>query len=244
MTYASWPEIFPTANQPDHESHLDWTYACGDPHCVWTTYHKTKSGAESERERHHENDLCPYTETRMLLADGGGFMPVGPSIIEKYWLELDRVTKALMDQRPRFKNDEMSPEELEGYFKLQGQAQGIAIALQIISEPHFEDVTAVSKWSLKRYRMSKGEIDFMPTPGVQGHNPMPEPTKVQPKATRKSSPIKRGPKADPKTGKFRAMSNEDREHLKGMIEQGLPDAVIQGMLKISEEQFETEKSKL
>lgn len=245
MTYTSWPEVYPTVNQPEHEKHLDWTYECGVEGCTWVTYHRSQEGARAERERHHEHDLCPYTDARRIITEKGALeLPVGPSIIEKYWLELDKVTKLLMDQRVRFKNDEMTTDELEGYMKLQGQAQGIAYCLQVISVPHFEDVPAVSRWALKRYRMSRGDIEHMDTPGVQGYNPMPEPTRELAKPAARKAAAKRGPKAAPETGKFRAFSDEDRTHLTGMVNQGLPDAVIQSILKISPEQFDKEKAKL
>ena len=166
-------------------------------------------------------------------------MPAGPSLIENIWTELDRVTKAIMDQRPRFKNNEMTPDELEGYFKLQGQAQGLAISIQIISTPHFEDVTAVSKWSLKRYHMNAGRIDFMDTPGCKGYNPMPPPTRELGKQPKRSSPA-----TAIKTGKFKALSDEDRQHLINMHQKGLPAGAIQGMLKITPEQYDYEVSKV
>lgn len=169
-------------------------------------------------------------------------MAAGPSIIEKFWEELDRVTKEILDQRPRFRNDEMTDDEIEGYCKLLGQAQGLAIAIQIISVPHFPDVMAVSKWSLKRYKMNSGQIDFEDTPGCKGYNPMPAPSREVPKT--RAKPSKTGPAANPKTGKFKAMDDETREHLANMVKQGLPDTVIQSILKITEEQFDHEKSKL
>lgn len=265
MTHASWPEIFPTVNQPDHEAHLDWTFACGAANCTWETYHRSQKGAQAERERHHDNGLCPYTEVRRIYDETERrLVPAGKSIIEKYWEELDKITKLIMDQRAAFKNGDMetgSP-EYDGYLKLQGQAQGLALSIRIISSPHFRpkdagppdwddapgatpDFSEVSKWALKRYRMNRGEIDFMDTPGCKGYNPMPEPTrelnKTAPKAAAKPA---RGPKADPKTGKFRAFSDEDREHLRNMLGKGIPEGAIQSMLKLSDEQFEAEKNKI
>lgn len=239
MAYASWPEIFPTVNQPDHENHLDWTYECGDNDCGWRTFHRSKAAAEAERERHQLNS-CPYTEVRKVLNEERSLVPAGKSVIEKYWEELDRVTKEILTQRPRFKNNEMTPEELEGYFKLQGQAQGLAIAIQIISVPHFEDVRAVSMWSLKRAKMNAGQIDHEDTPGCDGYNPMPAPTRE----IAKEKPKKSGPAANPKTGKFRVLTPEDRMHLKNMTDKGLPAGAIQGMLKITPEQFDHEVAKL
>lgn len=230
MTAPGWPEIYPTLSQPDHVKHLAWTFECGEPGCKWMTYHRTQEIAYRERERHHENDLCPYTETIMVLSEGGKLVPAGKSIIEKYWEELDRVTKFLMEN----KNNQD-----DGYLLMKGQAQGLAIAIQIISVPHFEDVPAVSRWALKRYKINVGQADFMDTPGVQGYNPMPAPTRTLPVVRKKT-----GPAADPKTGKFRAMSNEDREHLRGMVQQGVPVAAILGMLKITHEQYEQEVNKI
>lgn len=249
MTYASWPEIFPTVNQPDHEHHLDWTFECGAHGCVWITYHRSKQAAEAERSRHHDNEVCPYTEVRKVLDDERRLVPAGKSIIETYWEELDRVTKVIMDQRARFKAGDMGEEELHGYYKLQGQAIGLAYAIQVISVPHFGtdadhgDISKVSAWALKRYRMNTGQIDFEDTPGCQGYNPMPPPTreigKAKPKASATSSPA-----SDPKTGKFRALTDDERNHLVNMHGKGLPAGAIMGMLKITQDQFDHEISKI
>lgn len=247
MTYAAWPEVYPTINQPDHENHLDWTYECGEQGCSWVTYHANKKAAQAERDRHQLHS-CPYTEPRKVLNDERSLMPAGPSVVQTYWTHLDRVTKAIMEQRVRFKNNEMSPEELEGFYKLQGQAQGLAIAIQIISVPHFGDTTTwenpdprpVAMWAQKRYKMNTGQIDFEDTPGCDGYNPMPPPTREVSKTKPKAS----SPATNPKTGKFKAMTEEERKHLAGMTKQGLPAGVIQSMLKISPEQYDHEVAKL
>jgi len=244
--YPTWPEIFPTVNQPDHEHHLDWTFECGAHGCTWVTFHRSQQGAQAERERHHDNGLCPYTEVRRILDEEGRLMPAGQSIIEKMWEELDKVTKAIMEQRPRFKNDEMTDPELEGYFKLQGQAQGLAIAIQIMSVPHFEDVTAVAKWAHKRYKMNVGDIDFMDTPGCQGYNPMPPPSREagKPKKVGPTGVVSSSPNDNPKTGKFKALTDDERVHLTNMHKKGIPAGAIIGMLKISQEQYDHEVAKL
>ncbi|AUV60675.1 hypothetical protein HOS75_gp055 [Gordonia phage SteveFrench] len=242
MTYPTWPEIYPTLNQPDHEHHLDYTFECGAPGCRWMTYHRSAEGARAEKQRHHDNDQCPYLGPAYTFNEEGGLMARGPSILEKMWDELDHVTKAIMEQRPRFKNDEMTPDELEGYFKLQGQAMGLAIAIQLMSVPHFDDVAAVSKWSLKRYRMNAGQIDFMDTPGCQGYNPMPAPSR-EIKAAR-PQPKASSPASNPKTGKFKALNDDERTHLKNMHGKGIPAGPIMAMLKISQEQYDHEVSKL
>lgn len=250
MTYAAWPEVYPTLNQPDHENHLDWTFECGARGCNWMTYHRSQNAARAERDRHQETS-CPHVEVRKTLTEERSIVPAGPSVIETYWTHLDRVTKAIMEQRVRFKNNEMNPEELEGYFKLQGQAQGLAIAIQIISVPHFGDTGTwenpdpkpVAMWAQKRYKMNTGQIDFEDTPGCQGYNPMPAPTRELSKQPVKKAPA-RGPAADPKTGKFKALTDDERKHIANMVAKGLPAGVIQGMLKISEEQYDHEVAKL
>ncbi|QAX94676.1 hypothetical protein SEA_HARAMBE_70 [Gordonia phage Harambe] len=244
--YPTWPEIFPTVNQPDHEHHLDWTFECGAHGCTWVTYHRSNAGAQAERERHHDNGTCPYTEVRRILDNEGRLMPAGASIIEKIWDQLDRVTKSIMEQRPRFKNDEMTEPELEGYFKLQGQAQGLAHAIHLLSVPHFEDVTAVSKWALKRYRMNAGDIEFMDTPGCKGYNPMPLPSREvgKPKKVGPTGVVSSSPSDNPKTGKYKALTDDERTHLVNMVRKNIPAGAIIGMLKISEEQYEHEVAKL
>ncbi|AMS02366.1 hypothetical protein SEA_GOURDTHYMES_74 [Gordonia phage GourdThymes] len=242
MTYPTWPEVYPTLNQPDHEHHLDWTFECGAPGCRWMTYHRSKEGARTEKKRHHDNDQCPYLGPVYTIGEEGRLVARGPSILEKMWDELDRVTKGIMEQRPRFKNDEMTAEELEGYFKLQGQAMGLAIAIQMTSVPHFANVGEVSKWSLKRYRMNTGEIDFMDTPGCQGYNPMPPPSREIKSA--RPQPKASSPASDPKTGKFKALNDDERQHLINMHGKGIPAGPIMGMLKISQEQYDHEISKL
>ena len=251
MSSVAWPEVFPTVNQPDHEGHLDWTFECGAPSCTWSTYHRTQAGAQAERERHHHNNLCPYTDIRWAL-ENGVLVPAGRSIIEQYWEEMDKIMSVIMDGRVRFKDAEMSKDEREGYLEVRGQAQGLAKAIAIISVPHFVDdknepsVRAVSQWAMKRYRMSKGEIEHMDTPGCRGYNPMPLPTReVGRKPSRPANaPKTSSPKSAPSTGKFKALKEEEREHIKNMVSQGIPDGAIVGMLKISVEQLEAEKAKL
>lgn len=242
MGHVAWPEVFPTLNQPDHAQHLDWSFECGAPHCNWATYHRTAAGADAERERHHNNNLCPYTEVRQVI-EKEELMPAGKSIIEKYWEELDRVMKVIMEGRMRFKDAEMSKDEREGYLELRGQAQGLATAIQIISVPHFDDVRAVSQWALKRHKMNIGELEHMDTPGCAGYNPMPPPTREINKTSVKTKKTS-SPKSDPKTGKFKALGDDERDHIKNMVGQGIPDGAISAMLKISIEQLEAEKAKI
>ncbi|AKJ71865.1 hypothetical protein TIN4_68 [Tsukamurella phage TIN4] len=225
----SWPEVYP--------AEVGWMFTCGDPQCEWESNHRSEKAAWTAHDKHGAN--CPYKEEK------GEPMPAGPSLIEQNWIELDRVTKAIMDQRAKYKDGSMTPEEIEGFHKLQGQAQGLAMAIQIISVPHFEDVPAVSKWALKRYRMNAGEIDFMDTPGCGGYNPMPLPMREAEKpAPKRAAKPARGPKADPKTGKFRAFGSDEREHLRNMLKKGIPDMAIQSMFKLTDEQFEHEKAQL
>lgn len=261
MAYASWPEIFPTVNQPDHEKHLDWTFECGDRDCNWRTYHRSQAAAKAERDRHQINS-CPYREVRKAVSEEGGLVPAGKSVIEYYWVELDKVTKFIMDNRAKFKAGELEGDLLEGYNKMQGQAQGLAIAIRIISSPAFrtknagppdwEDVwingetpniSEVTKHAVKRYRINRGEAEFEPTPGCDGYNPMPPLTREINKPAAKKAAAS-GPAADPKTGKFKALTDDERTHLVNMHQKGLPAGAIQGMLKISQEQFDYEVSKI
>ena len=242
MGSVTWPEVFPTQNQPEHEKHLDWTFECGVEGCTWRTFHRTENGAHAERERHHEYELCPYTELRQLLKDGV-LMPAGKSIIEMYWDEMDKIMSVIMEGRVRFKDAEMTKDEREGYLEVRGQAQGLATAIKIISTPHFDNKMTVSQWALKRYRMNKGEIEFMDTPGCKGYNPMPPPSRDLGKQSVKT-PRTSSPKSNPKTGKFKALTDDERAHINGMVSKGIPDMAITGMLKISIEQLEAEKAKL
>ncbi len=233
MTAPGWPEIYPTLNQPDHDKHLDWTFECAEPGCRWMTYHRKQDSAYRERERHHENDLCPYTETILVLSDGGKLVPIGKSIIEKYWEALDEVTKYLIE------NKDTDPETADypsaEYYTAKGKAQGIALCIQIISVPHFEDVAAVSRWALKRYKMNANQIEFMDTPGCKGYNPMPPDTVTATPGRRRAPAPAKAP-----TVVTKQLSDEDREHLLGMVAQKVPVAAILGMLKITPEQYEQE----
>ncbi|AKJ71758.1 hypothetical protein TIN2_68 [Tsukamurella phage TIN2] len=216
----SWPEVYP--------AEAGWAFTCGDPQCEWESNHRSEKAAWTAHDKH--GAICPYKEVE------GEPMPAGPSIIEQLWEELDRVTKAIMDQKAN---------PGEGFDLVKGQAQGLAIAIQKMSVPHFESTVAVSKWALKRYRMKTGEIDFMDTPGCDGYNPMPPPMREAVKPPTKSAPKPaRGPKADPKTGKFRAFGDDEREHLQKMLAKGIPEGAIQSMFKLTDEQFEHEKQKL
>lgn len=253
MTSIDWPEIFPTLNQPDHEKHLDWTYECGVNGCNWRTYHRSKAGAEAERGRHHENETCPFVEPRKTLTEEGGLMPAGPSIIERLWIELDQCTKFLIENKKDYEDKwgPMGPDERDGYVRLQGQAQGLAIALQMMSVPHFADTRAISVWAAKRYKMNTGQIDFEDTPGCQGYNPMPPSTReiakakelAKAKRTGPTGVVSSSPKDSPKTGKFKALTEAQLQTIKDMHGK-FPEKVILNLTKISKEQYDYEVSKL
>lgn len=96
-------------------------------------------------------------------------MPAGPSIIQKFWDELDAIVDTIITSRDK----PMDPAEREEIQDLKGQARGLAKAIQIISVPHFEDENAVSKHAAKRWAAARDGEDLPLTPGCDGYNPMP-----------------------------------------------------------------------
>ncbi len=225
-------EIFRTPNTPEHAKHLPWAYHCGADGCSWRTYHRSQSAAESERSRHHRYYTCPYEGRRM-----------GNSIIETLWQELDVITKFIITNKQHIEDDGF---DRDGYHKMIGKAHGLSTAIVIMSTPHFEDVTAVAKWSRKRLYMAEGSIDWEPTPGIQGHNPMPAPNREltsqskAPKRERSKVGItgvkSSSPKDNPRYGTFRAVTDEEKQRIWEMYGR-FPDETIMKMMKVSKEQL-------
>lgn len=229
MPTTDWPEIFPTVNQPDHAEHLDWTFACGVTGCQWVTYHQTERGARGERDRHHYNETCPYTRSESHMARG-------KNIISKLWDRLDACTKNIMESKAHF--SEYNDDQLEGYYRVCGEATGLAVAIYELSVPHFEDPKAVSRWAVQRLKMANGEREFEDTPGVDGYNPMPASTpRAEPKKRVGITGVKSSsPKDSPSYGKFKQLTDSEVDKINKMYGK-FPDAQVMSIFGITQEQL-------
>lgn len=79
----------------------------------------------------------------------------GPSLLEKTWLEMDRVTEQILDA------DEPEPNTPEhaALAALKGRARGIAYTLSLFMVPHFDTENAIVREAVKRIQMKRaGEI--------------------------------------------------------------------------------------
>ena len=143
-----WPEIYPV----EIAGKLPVCFECGIPGCSWRTYHKDRASADKERQRHAIN-TCPME------------LQIDMSIISELWDEVDNVVTYL-----RATDD---PKDSPDYLKAQGKAQGVAIAIYLMSRPHFPDAQAVAKHAGLRFKARIAEQPMPETPGVNGHNPLP-----------------------------------------------------------------------
>lgn len=93
----------------------------------------------------------------------------GRSIIEITWEELDRVMDQLMDdwsgETEAYNSDEPLEESLEEFDledavefgEVRGQAQGLAYALAVLTNPYAVDVPAIKAEALRRYNERNSE---------------------------------------------------------------------------------------
>lgn len=106
--------------------------------------------AEGILREHETNGPCPYGEKGLRVE-----MPVGKSIIERTWDELDLVvakaTNSETDQAERL--------------VCNGMAQGLAWAIFTMCSPHWEQLSDVLNEAAKRHRIATGQEPFTPTPG-------------------------------------------------------------------------------
>jgi len=208
-------EIFLTPrDDPANAKLLDWIFDCSAQGCAWRTAHRTKAIAEKERDR-HKNISCPYE-----MKGIEGRMPLGKQFIEKLWDELDEVTKYLMENI-----DFSSTDKVTEYTLKKGQARGLAIAIQLASNPFFNTPKEVAAWAVKRYRMYTGEREAEPTPGVRGYNPSHIIAAGAPKIETTKRTIRKASasKAPPNSSEI--------ETLEGGIEAGFDDATLMRIVK-------------
>lgn len=204
-TAMGWPEIYPV----DLPGKLPICFECGIPGCGWRTYHKNEDGARAERERHIINS-CP-TEVQVDM-----------SIITELWDKVDDVVTWLRTN-PEAKGTEEA-------FKKQGQAQGLAHALYLMSRPHFADPQAVAVHAGQRYK-ARAAGESIDTPGVSGYNPMPAPTpkKAAAKATRTQV------EGDAAAKTTAALSDANRQLIVNSLAANLPIESIAKVVKVSKD---------
>lgn len=132
---------------------LSYTLRCGSINCWFVGHAATEPDAQLLINEHQ----CPTPPARNEL-------PTGRSTLEKMWDELDDVTKAIIEKS---EYNGMQGASLKAY------ALGCAFALSMMTHPYFRTVKEISRQLGKRYKMSKGEIPWEPTPSYN-YNPLPE----------------------------------------------------------------------
>lgn len=220
MTHLN-PEIFETPNTPENAKLLNWLFECHTTGCRWRTAHRTQAIAERERER-HRSVSCPYVPT---LKDES--VTAGKQVIERMWDKLDVATARILDHKGgKQPLDEYQLDDHQLTLE-QGRAQGIAACILIMSHPFFEDTSAIARWAVKRYKMAAGEIEVMPTPGINGYNPtvIISPTTPVKQPARGGTPRKRTQAA------VKPVPQSDIETLEGGIEAGFTDEALLRVVK-------------
>lgn len=254
MNTPDWPEIFPTLDLPQNKDKLEWTFQCGISGCRWVTYHRTQQGARAERTRHNDNYSCPYQGPVPEVKEEYLKHPDRLPPMEAMWEKLDQITKYLLENRSHV--DEWKSEDAElyaGYMRQRGEAQGLAYSIWLTTPPIFKEVDDVSRHAVKRYRIAMGQAEYVSTPGCRdadqiergrainaGEVYQGEPTR-RPKPKFKS--MSSSPATNPKTGKFKALTDAELNTIKQMHGKFDKKTII-SILKISEEQYDHEAGKL
>lgn len=214
-------------------------FHCEEEGCHWHTAHASWAQAAHVR-LHHRANTCPLGGHSKIGRVGN---PVGSTLIEKMWIELDRITKVLIETP---KEDR----ETEEYRVARGQGQGVAHCLWLISSPHFESVDNVKKWAVRRYKMEHEDAEFQPTPGVKGYNPAivvqenwladAEVDRRRPAARRATAPAKPKPSVNPLE-----LVPEDQLNLaRQAVKAGFPDAKIMMLAKLNQAQLNAIKAEV
>lgn len=181
-----WPEVYPRDERdaaenrkliPRDAAQYPWIFKCGHPDCHWTTAHKTQEGAHRERTR-HQAESCPLTGN---VRGGTGSMA---SITTKIWEHLDAATVVVMEGKPA---DNADPSDWEKFYKAQGNARGLSMAIFELTTPEFEDSTAVVKHAVKRYKAAKAGEELPPTPGINTGTNSPHLNRERDSQTRKTA---------------------------------------------------------
>lgn len=121
-----------------------FTYRCEqNSGCYALEYSKNADAAKRAIEGH----ICPATPEV-------GKVPNGKTVVQKLWDELDSLISWIKE------NDE-EPETRT----FMGQAQGIALALALLSVPWFRSKDDILRQANKRWRMQQNEIPWEATPG-------------------------------------------------------------------------------
>lgn len=206
-------------------------FDCEEPGCYWHTAHASWGQAANTRLIHRAS-TCPLDGSSKVARHGN---PVGSSIIEKFWIELDQVTKFLIEAPDDIKQN-------EDFRIARGKAQGIAKCIFIISSPHFETPEHVGRWAMRRYKMEHKGLEFEPTPGVKGYNP-PVPTNT-PQMSYREMQQKLDPAKRPAAKRTAAPAPSGNEEVAKMdankkllatnaIKAGFPDNKVIALTKIS-----------
>lgn len=124
------------------ETRRIWILRCRGRGC----YYAVTVASEEAGHREEKNHKCPRTgQTRIA------WTVYGPSLLEKTWAELDRITALLF-------NGEKSEENI-------GYARGLAFTLSLFMVPHFTTPADIAREASKRYKM-KAVDETYETPGL------------------------------------------------------------------------------
>lgn len=205
---------------------------------------------------HKVNGVCNFSAVFMTEAEAKHAEVTHPHktdyeplasmhVAETMWLELDRVVAEIMSLTSGVLT--ASPEHK---LKLQGRCGGLAFAIRNATQPHFyPDEQSVSREAARRYKQSKGEVAWAPTPGYL-YNPLrprPEAVTSAPRAAKAAQPERlRANGADraivsplPRedlAAKAASVSEETKTGIRAAVSSGMfTPAQLTGLYEVSED---------
>lgn len=116
-----------------------WVYRCPEKYCYY--------GRQVKEENANVSHRCPASNGSTKVA----WVTYGPSLLEKTWAELDRITGLLVE-------GERSEEGI-------GYARGLAFTLSLFMMPHFTTPADIACEAKKRYKMKLVNEEYE-TPGL------------------------------------------------------------------------------
>jgi hypothetical protein len=125
-------------------------------------------------------------------------MAYGPTLLQQYWDELDRVVALLMQNKPE---PSYSDEWTKGY------ARGLAFTLSLLMVPHFRTQDEIIREAIKRKQMlDAGEEYDTPGLGSRRFEPPPGDNKLATSPPKAAPPVKPTPRI--------TLTEEDQEEVR------------------------------
>lgn len=177
-----------------------FTYRCGaDPDCYALEYSKNADHAKAAIDGH----ICPAPPRRDKVASG-------KTVVQKLWDELDELIDRIKENSGWQDDDK-------------GKAQGIALALALLSVPWFRSTEDILRQANRRWRMRQGAIPWEQTPGYNFYPAAPlafatppEPTPIK-KRQPTSKPVKAAKVAAPAVPPAREFTVAERTMIRDAV---------------------------